>query len=393
MIYTAKNTVNDIVLIAGEPSGDLMGAKLIAELKILFPDAKFSGVGGKNMISQGLQTIFPMEDLTVMGFVEVLPYLPKLISRINQTADYLKQIQPQIVITIDSPDFCFRVIKKIKSHKKIKKIHLIAPSVWAYREGRAKKIAKLYDLLLAILPFEPPYFEKYGLKTVFIGHPIIEKIPDFTKKEEMIAKFKLENNIQKNEIVICLTPGSRRSEVKKIFPEFIKAINLLVNDKKNLMIVIPLVYKTKNLVKDMAVNLKANYCLIEDQDKTAMFFASDYAIAKSGTNTLEFSLFKIPLIICYKINWLSYYLIKLMIKIKFANLLNLIMNREIIPELLQRDCNGYKIYQKINELISSKELTIKQITSCQFALNQLGLNNDISASKRSANAIYQVIND
>lgn len=393
MNFTVKNSVTDIVLIAGEPSGDLLGAKLIAELKNLFPCAKFSGVGGKNMISQGLQPIFAMEDLTVMGFVEVLPYLPKLISRINQTAEYLKQKQPQIVITIDSPDFCFRVIKKIKDQTNIKKVHLIAPSVWAYRAGRAQKIAKLYDLLLAILPFEPPYFEKYGLKTVFIGHPIIEKIPDFSKKDLFNKKFRTENNIEENDLVICLTPGSRKSEVKKIFPELIKAINLLAKENTNLKIVIPLVNKTQDLVKSMASDLRVNYSLINDQDRTAMFFACDYAIAKSGTNALEFSLFKIPLIVCYKINWLSYYLIKMMVKIKFANLLNLILNQEAIPELLQKDCNAYNIYQNISKFITNNQLTNNQINLCQLALKELGLNSNISASKKSAKAIFQIIND
>ncbi|GDX36526.1 lipid-A-disaccharide synthase [Alphaproteobacteria bacterium] len=393
MNSTIQKSVTNIVLIAGEPSGDLLGAKLIAELKILFPFAKFTGVGGKNMISQGLQPIFPMEDLTVMGFVEVLPYLPKLISRINKTAQYLKQVQPQIVITIDSPDFCFRVIKKIKDQTNIKKVHLIAPSVWAYRQGRAKKIAKLYDLLLAILPFEPPYFEKHGLKTVFVGHPIIEKIPDFTSKDILNKKFRTENNIEENDLVVCLTPGSRKSEVKKIFPELIKAVNLLAKENTNLKIIIPIINKTQDLVKSMATDLKVSYSLINDQDRTAMFFACNYAIAKSGTNALEFSLFKIPLIVCYKINWLTYYLIKMMVKIKFANLINLILKQEVIPELLQRDCCASNIYKKINEFISDNQLANNQINHCQAALKELGLNNDISASKKSAKAIFEIIND
>ena len=257
----------------------------------------------------------------------------------------------------------------------------------------SKKIAKLYDLLLAILPFEPPYFEKYGLKTVFIGHPIIEKIPDFSSKNLLSKKFRTKNNIEESDLVICLTPGSRKSEVKKIFPELIKAINLLAKENTNLKIVIPLVNKTQDLVKSMAIDLKVNYSLINDQDRTAMFFACDYAIAKSGTNALEFSLFKIPLIVCYKINWLSYYLIKMMVKIKFANLLNLILNKEAIPELLQKDCNASKIYQKISEFITNNQLANNQINLCQTALRELGLNSDISASKKSANAIFQIIND
>ena len=180
--------IKKIFIVTGEASGDLLGSRLIKEFENSNQAIKFCGVGGQQMKDRGFESIFPLEDLAVMGFLEVVPHIPKLLNRINQVITRIQEFQPDILITIDAPDFCFRVLKKLKKTPqflKIKKIHLIAPSVWAYRQGRAQKIAQLYDLLLAILPFEPPYFEKYGLKTVFIGHPLIDDAPDFSLKNQI----------------------------------------------------------------------------------------------------------------------------------------------------------------------------------------------------------------
>ncbi len=341
--------VKKFFIIAGEASGDLLGSKLIRELKIKEPNAEFIGVGGKLMREQGLISIFPMEELAVMGFAEVVPHLFKLLRRINETANRIIAEKPDFVITIDSPDFNFRVIKKLKNYSG-KKIHLIAPSVWAYRAGRAKKISKLYNLLLCILPFEPPYFEKHGLKAIFIGHPLCEDAPDLSKKT-------------KNEnITIAVTPGSRNGEVKKIFPEFIEAINLLAKKIPNIKVSIPLIDKTRELVKSMAKNLQVEYLFVEKDEKKSALLKTDFALAKSGTNTLEFSLYKIPMIVAYRVNIFTYYLLKLLVKIKFANLINLISNKEIIPEMLQWKCRGDRI---------CKDLAKKQIHESEIALKML----------------------
>jgi lipid-A-disaccharide synthase len=284
------------------------------------------------------------------------------------------------------------VIKKIQNIKSIKKVHLIAPSVWAYREGRAKKISKLYDLLLAILPFEPPYFEKYGLKTIFIGHPIIEKNPDFSNANFIKENFRKINKIESDDFLLCLTPGSRNSEVKKIFPEMIKAVNELYHEKTNLKIAIPIVKKTQELVRSLSNKINAPHLIIEDQEqKNSLYLSSDFAITKSGTNTIEFSLYKIPIIICYKVNLLTYLILKTLIKIKYANLLNLILNREIIPELLQNDCNSQNIHKELKRFIDDKNLSIKQINDTQKALEMIGLNSNISASKKACNAIFDLL--
>lgn len=364
-------------IIAGEASGDLLGSKLIRELKALCPDSVFMGVGGKLMEEQGLTSIFPMNDLSVMGFAEVVPHLPKLIKRINQTAETINQERPDFVITIDSPDFCFRVVKKISGD--FKKVHLIAPSVWAYREGRAKKISKLYDLLLCILPFEPPYFEKYGLKTVFIGHPLFdEMIGSQNEKEFDVAK-----------PVIAITAGSRFSEVKKIFPEFIGAINILAPRYQGLQVMIPLVDKTRDLVKEMAKELRVPYSFIEQGDKKLMYEKSDFALAKSGTNTIEFSLNNIPIIIAYKLNWLSYFLAKILIKIKYANLLNLVMNREIIPEMLQWKCSSNQIAEVLRAMIDDRKIAQKQINEAKVALKVMGAGSSENPSQKAAKEILK----
>jgi lipid-A-disaccharide synthase len=377
-------------IIAGEASGDLLGSKLIKELKLQEPDATFIGVGGKLMQEQGLSSIFPMEELSVMGFFEVVPHLFKLLARIDQTAKAVIEANPDFVITIDSPDFCFRVIKKLPQIFFAKKIHLIAPSVWAYRPGRAEKISKLYDLLLAILPFEPPYFEKHGLKTVFIGNPVIENAPDFSKKSEINLAFRAKYDIAANDLVISVTPGSRVAEVKQIFPEFIKALNSLSPKFPNLKVVIPLVDKTRNLVSQMAQQLKMQYSLIESEDKKSMLFAVDFALAKSGTNTLEFSLYQVPMLIAYKVNSLTYFVAQMLMKVKFANLVNLILNEEIIPEMIQENCRSELIAEKLEILFSDKKLRQKQIDKTVAALKIMGLGEEESSSKKAAREILSL---
>lgn len=380
-------------IIAGEASGDLLGSKLIKELKSQLSAkneaVEFIGVGGSLMQQQGLKTIFAMEELSVMGFLEVLPHLPKLINRINQTAKEIELQKPDYVITIDSPDFNFRVIKKLKNYSG-KKIHLIAPSVWAYRESRAEKISKLYDLLLAVLPFEPPYFERYGLKTVFIGHPIMENAPDLTQKNKITAEFRLKYNIAKDDILLCLTPGSRNGEVKKIFPEFIGAVNLLKEKTTNVKVVIPVADKTKNLVQEMAKKLQVEYFLIEKEEKSSAFFACDFALAKSGTNTLELALYSLPMIIAYKVNFVTHFLLKRMIKIKFANLLNLILNKEIIPEMLQDNCAAEKIFHALEKLIFDKKEAQNQHDQITAALKMMGFDHLENPSLKAASEILKL---
>ena len=340
------------------------------------------------MQEAGLRSIFPMEDLSIMGFAEVLPHLFTILKRIRQTADEIMLQKPDFIITIDSPDFNFRVMEKVKKYDAAKKIHLIAPSVWAYREKRARKVARLYNLLLVILPFEPPYFTKHNLKTVFIGHPIMENAPDMKMKEEASLRFRNKYGFYLHDTLIYLTPGSRRSEVKKIFPEFITALNLLKNRVNNLSVVIPVVEKTRNIVEKMAKSLDVKYVIVEREEKSDALFAADFSLAKSGTNTLEASLYELPMVVCYKVNLLTYFLAKILLKIRFANLVNLIMESEIIPELIQQNCNAQAIAARLEAIISSKKVAQLQVENSKVALKILGLG---SAMRPTEKAVAEIL--
>jgi lipid-A-disaccharide synthase len=376
-----------IFIIAGEPSGDVLGGKLMAEIKQQAAGKKvveFVGVGGSRMTEQGLNSIFPIEELSVMGFAEVVPHIPKLLKRIKQTADEIVKSQANMVITIDSPDFCFRVIKKIaqenKAHK-IKKVHFIAPTVWAYREKRAEKIAKLYDLLLAILPFEPPYFEKHGLETLFIGHPITENNWEIT--ENLREKYQ----IQKDAIVLCAMAGSRVGEVKRILPEIIGAANILAEQHPDLVVLLPTIKKTETLITASLGLFKSRTIILKEEEKYPAFKAANLAIAKSGTNNLEIAIAQTPMITIYKISPLTHFFIKGLIKVKFANLINLILNKELIPELIQDNCTAAKIAATAKNLLDNKELMAKQTSESQKILKILGLNSKITPSAKAAQKI------
>ncbi len=381
-------------IVAGEASGDVLGAKLIAEIKEQFlqknEKVEFAGVGGKMMEQEGFVSIFDMNELSIMGFAEVIPHIFKLLARIKQVAAEIIKQRPDYVITIDSPDFNFRVLKKISGFDLPKKIHLIAPSVWAYRQGRAKKIAKLYDLLLAILPFEPPYFNKYGLKTIFVGHPIMENAPDFSRKISVKKEFREKYGFYQEDTIIYVTPGSRIGEVKRIFKEFIDAINLLKDQVENLSVAIAVVGKTRKTVEEMAKNLEVKYVLIEGSEKYDALFACDFALTKSGTNTLEASLYQIPMLICYKVNFITYIVARLLVRIRFANLVNLIMEKYVIPELLQDKCDAQVIAKNLQYLIKNPEIAKKQIDESVVALKIMGFGAEKSPTQKAVQEILKL---
>ncbi len=378
-----------IFIIAGEPSGDVLGGKLMSALKDNSQkEIEFVGIGGTKMEEQDLKSLFPISELSIMGFAEIVPHIPKLLGRIKQAADAIINSEAQIVITIDSPDFCFRVIKKLKQNhfsKNIKKVHLIAPSVWAYRPKRAEKIAKLYDLLLAILPFEPPYFERHGLETVFIGHPITENVFGYELPiKSGNINFRKQNQIKDDDLLICAMSGSRIGEVKRILPEIIGGINLLAQKHPNLVVVIPIIERTRQIIQEHLQLFNVRTILITEDQKYPAFKASNLAIAKSGTNNLEIAIAQLPMITIYKINPITHFFVKRMVKIQFANLINLILNQELIPELLQDNCCAKKIASIAENLISNPQFAQRQISESQNVLKILGLNSKVSPSKKAA---------
>jgi len=354
-----------IFFILGEDSGDMMGASILVELQHQYPQTKFFGLAGPRMEKLGMKSIFPIKHISIMGFIEVIPKIWKIIRLINKTVKEIKKIQPDVILSIDSPDFCFRVVKKISKDPNIKakKFHLVAPSVWAYRPGRAKKVAKIYDFLFTLLPFEPPYFEKFGLATKFVGHHAVERAKqeksNFTGQR--IADIRKEFNISYNARPICITVGSRESEVRRILPEIIDALNIIISQD---IAMVPIFLVTKNTKKQVMDTLRIfcmSHLVVEDDRKYDILAICELGIAKSGTNNLEMLAFGLSIITIYKANYLTYIIFKIISKVKFANLVNIYANKEIIPELIQLDCNLMNLIRDSEELFCNEQMCKKQI--------------------------------
>ncbi len=397
-----NNGRKKIFIIAGEASGDLLGSKIMNSLINNDQNIKidFVGIGGEKMEKEGLKSIFPMKELSLMGFFEVFPKIFHILSRIKETVKEIIKQKPDLILTIDSPDFCFKVMEKLKSKNKqlfdsIKKVHLIAPSVWAYREKRAKRIAKLYDLLLCILPFEPQYFEKYGLKAEFIGHPIFD---DEKKYKANYTRSDLQKtyNISYDDIIIILTPGSRESEVERIYPIMIKAIDIL-KDRYNYQ------YKdyhtftfSNNATKDLVDFIMHEYefetkVIVNENEKQKITSCANVVLAKSGTNTFEFNIAGLPLVVTYTFNWLTNKLAKKVVKIKFANLVNIMANREIIPEFVLDEADPSLIADQLDKLLRDRQLARKQVEETREVIKILGYNSPIKASQTGAKKILELI--
>lgn len=320
-----------ICILAGEESGDVLGGRLMAALKTK-GDFQFTGVGGQGMIEQGLNSLFPMTDLSVMGIFEILPRLPKLIKRINQTVDHIAETQPGIVITIDSPDFCKRVVRKARKHcPNTKFIHYVAPTVWAWRSGRAKVMAELFDGLVCLLPFEPPYFEKHGLKAQFCGHPIVETISDkeYDRKDDHIL----------------ILPGSRMGEIKRMAPVFadvFQAMNKMNPDLEGRIVALP---HLKNEIAEHFLGMNVTY--IDPKTRYKAFQKAPFAIATSGTAGLELAVAGCAHVIAYKTNSLTWWVMKGLVTVKYAHLVNIMAGKKLIPECLQNDCTSDKIMKEV----------------------------------------------
>ena len=381
-----SNKLIKIYIIATEPSGDVIGSNLIKSFKKEKDiNVRFYGVGGHKMIKSGLvKSLFPIEELSIFGLFEVFPKIYKVFKLLKKTENDLLQKKPNFLITIDSPDFNFRILKRISNKiPLIKKIHYVAPTVWAWRSGRAKHLANYVDKLITILPFEKKYFTKYHLETKFVGHPVFDL--NNSKKANIKNLYK-KYNIKKNTYVISCLPGSRLSELKRSLPVLIKSMQLLKEKtKKNIHI---LFYILPHLIKSFQkFKFNFNYSLVVEKDKYKCFKISDVAVSTSGTAALELSYFKIPTIVIYKLNLFSYFLAKIFVRVKYANLLNIIEKKYIIPEFLQFKCRPDLISFELLKLLSNKNYSKKQISNAQKALNKLRSNNKLP----SVNVVKEII--
>lgn len=378
-----------LFLMAGEPSGDALGARLMAAAKRLTGgQVRFIGVGGEKMIAEGLVSLFPMGELTLFGVFELLPHLPNLIRRINQTAAEILRQRPDAVIGIDSPGFTLRVAKKVRAAAPgIPLIHYVAPTVWAWKPKRAAKYAALYDHLLAILPFEPPYFEREGLPCSFVGHSVVES----GAGQGDAARFRARHGLSATDRLVAVLPGSRKGEVSRLLPDFRATLERLLPSHPTLVAVVPTVATVRDRVAAALADWPLRTILVEgDAAKHDAFAAAEAALAASGTVALELALARLPSVIAYRLNPITVALYRRLIRVKYVNLVNLMLDRMLVPELLQEDCRPDHLARELGRLLDDPQARQAQIDGVAEVARWLG-QGDVPPSERAARVVLDIV--
>ncbi len=355
-----------VFILTGEPSGDKLASSVISKLKMLNSDIQYLCVGGKHLNSLGIESIYELKEITYLAFTDVLLNIFKIKKKINQTVKKILEFQPDILFSVDSPDFTLRVAKKVKKiNPNIKTIHFIAPKVWAWREGRVKKMKNYLDHILLLFKFEKKYFDKEKLLNTFVGHPLLD--------EEINDNVKLDNVINDKKIYISLFAGSRESEIKIHAPILFEFINKFNSKESNFNFIFHSIDKYKGYLNNLLSkqNIHNAEVISDDRIKNEILKKSSFAIVKSGTVSLEVCKLNIPSIIIYKMNYINYFLAKLFLKIKFANMLNIINDKEIIPELIQKDCNSKEIFKSVYYFLKKPKLIEKQLFEVKEAISDL----------------------
>jgi len=383
----------NLFMIAGEMSGDRLGAALMDGLKTETSGAvRFNGVGGPMMAASGMNSLFDMSDLSVMGLVEVLPKIPMLLSRVKQTAKAVIATKPDALITIDSPDFCLRVADKVRTElPNLKVIHYVAPSVWAWRPERAQKMAKHVDHVLALLPFEPPYMEAAGMTCDFVGHPVIsEPLP--TKSE--IVEFKASLNLGNGPVVTVL-PGSRAGEIKRMLPIFKQVMDNVRRRYADVNFILPGAAAVEGRVKSVisAWTHKPQLLLnnmpskqVEARKRMA-YAISDAALATSGTVALELASQDCPMVVAYKANWATTRMVKKLAQIDTANLINIVTETRVVPEHLFENCTVDQITQSLLDVLTDGSGQKAALKATMDALGRGQKGADLWAAKSVLTAI------
>ena len=353
-----------IYIIAGEQSGDILGARLMRAISGICPDATFAGIGGAVMAQQGMASLFPMSDLALMGLLEVLPRLRQLRGRLRQTIDDITARRPVVVVTIDSPGFTMRVLRAI-APLGLKRVHYVAPQVWAWREGRVKHYPGLWDTLLCLLPFEPAFFARHGLQAIFVGHPVLESGADTGDG----ARFRARHGIAPDAPVLTVMPGSRRTEVSRLLPILGQTLRLLPD---GVVPVVPIAAPVAAAVQAGAAEWSIKPILVTDEaDKFDAFAASAAALTKSGTSTLELALAGVPMVVAYRANPVTMWLVRRMASVKYACLLNLLAQQEVVPELLQDNCTPARLAAALRPLLTDPAAARVQRAAYQPILDTL----------------------
>lgn len=390
---------NTIFIIAGEKSGDKLGAELILTLKKKNPNLRFLGVGGSLMQANGIESVIDIEELSIMGIVEILPKLRRLLKLKNLLVNEILSCEPICLITIDSPDFCLRVAKKVKKYNEcLKTIHYVAPSLWAWRGNRGFKIAKYIDYILTLFPFEPKVLRKYGISSKFVGHPISSIRPNSDKINKVFRK---RIGVGELDLLFVLLPGSRISEVNRLLPVFLRAIELLDIETSKLKILLPAPKTVVNSVKVLIDSSELNIKLFSEEVnngsdfellKSQIFSSADFALAASGTVTLELAAYNIPMVVGYDVNWISRLIIGMLLKIDHISLVNIILEKEIVPELVGVKFKADLIAKQLNALIKDESLRVEQKNGLLDVMNTLN-KTDKSNSKEAGATVYDLLKE
>ena len=366
-----------IFVLTGEPSGDILASTVIFKLKIQNPEIEYLSVGGAHIKKLGIKSIFDLKDITYLGFTSVLFNIFKIRNKINKTVNEIIKFNPDILFSVDSPDFTLRVAEKVKKiNKNIKTVHYVAPQVWVWRKKRVKKIKKFIDHMLLLFSFEKKYFDEENIQNTFVGHPLIEK--------DKNTKTVLNNLISKDKKIISIFPGSRMSETSVLLPILLDFVKLM--NKKDLIYSFVFHATDENkefIIKHVKETDLINIDVISDESiKSQILSNSIFAVSKSGTVSLQISNSNIPSIIIYKLNFINFIIFKWLVNVKFVNIINIINDKEIIPELLQNECNAEEIYKTVVYLLKNPELTKKQLSDCNKTLE--GIKSKTSSSNEVA---------
>ena len=339
-----------IYLVAGEQSGDALGGRLITALRAARPDLQFAGVGGPQMAAAGLASLFPIHELAVMGLLEVLPRLRRIAGLLRQTEADIRARRPDVVVTIDSPGFTLRLLHRLRDSG-LRRVHYVAPQVWAWREGRVKHYAGLWDRLLCLLPFEPAFFARHGLEARFVGHPVIESGVDSGDSTRFRQKF----GVAAESPILLVLPGSRRSEVSRLLPVFGETLVRLVQQVPGLVPVVPVASAVAGSVIAGTRDWPVQPLIVTDLgDKHDAYAAAAAALTKSGTSTLELALADVPMVVAYRVHPLTAWIVRRSVKVQYAAIVNLLLGRMAVPEFIQQDCMADALAPAVAGLIAGK---------------------------------------
>jgi len=373
-----------VFILTGEPSGDKLASTVISKLMIKNPNVEYLSVGGSHIKKLGIQSIFDLKEITYLGFTSVILNIFKIRNRINKTVDEIIKFNPDILFSVDSPDFTLRVAERVKKiNNNIKTIHYVAPQVWVWRKNRVKKIKKFIDHMLLLFNFEKEYFDKENIKNTFVGHPLIE--------ENDNVKTVLNDLLSKDKKIISIFPGSRKSETNVLVPILLDFVKLMNNKEDIYSFVFHATEDNKDFIFNQVNNSGLNNVdVVSDENiKSQILSNSIFAVSKSGTVSLQIVSSNIPSIIIYKLSYINFMIFKLLVNVKFANIINIINNKEVIPELLQNECNAKEIFNTVIYFLKNPDLIKKQLNDCNKTLE--GIKSKTSSSNESASILSKYL--